>query len=114
MYKKNNEGNDCDKIFEVLSTLKNKKLKINNILIEKYKDMIKSSDFEQDYWSRTANGIYKIGHDSFRLMKWICYYDRSYYKNINYYDLMGSVLKCLNEISNEIIYILCWSEGSQI
>ena len=30
------EGNDYDEIYEVLST---KKLKINNILIEKYKDM---------------------------------------------------------------------------
>ena len=29
------EGDDYDKIYEVLSTLKNKKLKINNILIEK-------------------------------------------------------------------------------
>ena len=53
--------------------------------------MIKNSDFEQNYWSRTAQGIYKIGHDSIRLMKWICYYDRSYYENINYYDLMGSI-----------------------
>ena len=29
------EGNDYDKIYEVLSILKNEKLKINNILIEK-------------------------------------------------------------------------------
>ena len=72
------EGNDYNEIYKVLSTLKNKKLKINNILIEKYKDMIKNPDFEQNYWSRTAYGIYKIGHDSVRLMKWICYYDRSY------------------------------------
>ena len=28
-------------------------------------------DFEQDYWSRTAECIYKIGHDSFRLLKWL-------------------------------------------
>ena len=28
-------------------------------------------------------------------MKWICYYDRSYYENINYYDLMGSICKYL-------------------
>ena len=27
------------------------------------------------------------------LMKFICYYDRSYYENINYYDLMGSICK---------------------
>ena len=85
--------------YKVLSTLKNKKLKINNILIEKYKNVLENSDFEQDYWSRTASGIYKIGHDSIRLMKWICYYNRSHYGNINYYDLMASILTCLNEIS---------------
>ena len=40
-------------------------------------------DFGQDYWSRTAKGIYKIGHVSNRLMKWICYYGKSYHENIN-------------------------------
>ena len=93
------EGDDYDETFKILSTLKNKKLKINFTLIEKYKDMIKNTDFEQDYWSRTASGIYKIGQDSIRLMKWICYYDRSHYENLNYYDLMGSVCKHLNEKS---------------
>ena len=92
------EGDDYNEIYKVLSTLKNKKLKINNILIEKYENMIENSDFEQGYWSRTATGIYKIGHESIRLMKRICYYDRSYYENINYYDLMGSICKHLNEI----------------
>ena len=72
------EGDDYDEIYKVLSTLKNKKLKTNNTLIEKYKNMLENSDFEQNYWSRTATGIYKIGHDSIRLMKWICYYDRSF------------------------------------
>ena len=61
--------------------------------------MIKNPDFEQNYWSRTSTGSYKIGHDSIRLMKFVCYYDRSYYENINYYDLMASVLTVLN---NEI------------
>ena len=88
------EGNDNDEIDKVLSTLKNKKLKINNILIEKYKDMIINPDFEQDYWSRTAVGVYKIGHDSIRFLKWICYYDRSYYENTSYYDLVGSLCFC--------------------
>ena len=78
--------------------MKNKKLKINNTLIGKYENMLENSDFEQNYWSRTATGIHKIGHDSTRLMKWICYYDRSCYENIKYYDLMGSVLKYLNEL----------------
>ena len=85
------EGDDYDEIFKVLSTLKKNNLKVNNILVEKYKDMIKNPDFEQNCFSRTAKGIYKIGHDSLRLMKWICYYDRSYYENINYYDLMASI-----------------------
>ena len=93
------EGDDYDKIYEVLSTLKNKKLKINNILIEKYKNMTENPDFEQNHYSITSTGIYKIGHDSIRLMKWICYYDRSFYENISYYDLMGSVLKYFNELS---------------
>ena len=61
--------------------------------------MLENHNFEQDYWSRTAEGIYKSGHDSVRLMRWLTFYDRSYYEYINFYDMMGSVLKYLNEIS---------------
>ena len=93
------EGNDYDDIYKVLSTLKNKKLKINNTLIEIYEDMLKNRDFEQTYWSRTSTGIYKIVHDSVRLIKWICYYDRSYYENINYYDLMASIRRYIIDIT---------------
>ena len=64
------ESNDVEKIYEVLSTLK-KKFKKNNILIEKYKDMLENPDFYENFWSRTATGIYKIGHDSIRIMKWL-------------------------------------------
>ena len=42
------DGNDYDEIYKVLSTLKNKKLKINTILIEKYKNLLKNPDFEQN------------------------------------------------------------------
>ena len=45
------EDNDYEEIYEVLSTLKNKKLKINKTLIEKYKDMIVNEDSEQNYYS---------------------------------------------------------------
>ena len=61
--------------------------------------MLENLDFEQNNYSINSTGIYRIGHDSIRLKKKICSYDRSYYENINYYDLMGSVLNCLNEIS---------------
>ena len=60
------EGNDYDEICKLLSLLKNKKIKINIILIQKYKNMLESPNFEQNYWSRTAEGIYKNGHDSIR------------------------------------------------
>ncbi len=60
------EGNDYGEIYKVLSTLKNKKLRINNTLMEIYKDMLENSNFEQNYWSISAKGIYKIGHDCIR------------------------------------------------
>ena len=85
------EGDDYDEIYKVLSTLENKKLKINNILIVTYKDMLNNPNFEQNKFSLTSKGIYKIGHDSIRLVKWICYYERSYYENLNYFDLMDSI-----------------------
>ena len=93
------EGDDYDKIYDVFSTLKNKKRKISNALFEIYKDILKNPNFEQNNYSITSIGIYKIAHDSIRLVKWICYYDRSYYENINYYDLMGSICNYSNEIS---------------
>ena len=98
MYK-NYEGIDFDKNYEILSILKNKKLKVNNVLIEKYKDMLENPNFEQDHYSITSTGIYKVAHDSITLMRWIWYYDRMYNENINYYDLMGSICKHFNEIS---------------
>ena len=44
---------------------------------------------------KQPKSFYKIGHGCIKLMKWICYFDRSYYENKNYYDLMGSILICL-------------------
>ena len=78
------QGNKFNEKYKILSTLKNKKLKINNTLIEIYKDMLLKPNFEQNKYSLTSKGLYKIGYDSIRLRKWICYYDRSYYENINY------------------------------
>ena len=52
------EGDDFNEIYKVLSTLKNKKLKIKNNLIEIYQDMLKNPDFEQNKYSLTSSGIY--------------------------------------------------------
>ena len=79
-----------------LSSLKNRKLKINNMIIDKYKVMLENPDFEQGYWSRTAESIYSIGHDSIRKMNWLIYYNRSCYDRMIYFDLMGSIVKTVN------------------
>ena len=86
MYIKIFEGDEYDEIYKVLSTLKNKELKKNNTLIDINKDMLKNPTFEQNKYSLTSTGIYRIGHDSIWLIKWICYYNRSYYEKINYHD----------------------------
>ena len=39
--------------------------------------MLENPNFEQNKYSITSTGKYKIAHDSIRLMKWNCYYDRS-------------------------------------
>ena len=74
--------------------------------------MLEIPNFEHNKYSITSTSIHKNAHDSIRLMKWICYYDRPYYENINCYDLMASILKFLNEISKR--WILCWSKRSLI
>ena len=60
--------------------------------------MLENPNFEQNNYSLTSRGVYRIAHDSIRSMKWIRYYDRSCYGNINYYDMMGSNCKHLNEL----------------
>ena len=57
--------------------------------------MLENPNFEQNYYSRTAVGNYKTKHDIIRLMKWLIYYDQSYYDNLNYFDLVGSICKDL-------------------
>ena len=39
--------------------------------------------------------IYKIGYKAISLMVFLC--QCQYYKNINYYDLLGSILYVLND-----------------
>ena len=63
------ERQKFDENYKALSILKNNKRKTNNILIEKQKIMFNYLDFEKNYYSRTAEGFYKFGHASNRLMK---------------------------------------------
>ena len=61
--------------------------------------MNENLEFEQNYYPRTAKGIHNNGHIGIRLKKWLASYDRFHYGNMNYYDLMGSILKSSNELS---------------
>ena len=55
--------------------------------------MLENPGFEQNKYSLTSTVIYKIAHNSIRLMKWICFKDGSFYENNIYYDMMGSICK---------------------
>ena len=37
-----------------------------------------------------AKGIWKTGHDSVKLLKWMGYFD-TYYENDKFYDFMASI-----------------------
>ena len=59
-------------------------------------------DYKQNYYSLTATGKYKIGHESFPLLKYIANYDK-YYGIMKYFDSKCSICNIL--IRNEIP---CW------
>ena len=71
--------------------------------------MLENPNFGPNYYSRLALGIYKIGHDSIRLLKKLIRYDRSHNDNLNYFDLLGSVCKHLkiNEIPGQSVLRRC-------
>ena len=35
--------------------------------------MLKNPNFEQNKYSITSTGFYEVGHNSIRLLKWICF-----------------------------------------
>ena len=72
---KNNERDEINKLFDVFSELKNKNVKFKNKLIEKIENKNENHAFEQEYYSTRAKGIYKIRHDSMRIMSEMAYYD---------------------------------------
>ena len=61
--------------------------------------MKKNPVFEENYNSEIVEGIHILAHYSIRIMKGLCYADRHYYENVNYFVLVAIFLTCLNEIS---------------
>ena len=59
-------------------------------------------NFYEDQCSRQAKSIYKIGYKAIALMVFLC--QCQYYNNINYYDLLGSILRLLFKI-NKMKYL---------
>ena len=81
---------DYDIVFDIVSGLKYRKLNIKPELIKYYKLM--PENFYNDQCSKQARSIYKIGYKAISLMVFLC--QCQYYHNINYYDLLGSILSC--------------------
>ena len=84
------------KTFEVSSRLKNKKLNIENELVENYEKL--AGTFEQNHFSPTAKTIYRIGPDGIRLRNWVAYFDVQYEK-IKFFVLMQVLCLLLKECS---------------
>ena len=59
--------------------------------------MLKNPNFEQNKYSITSTGIYKLGFDSIPIMKWLIYFDSTFYENLNCFDLLGSICKYLSK-----------------
>ena len=79
--------------------MKNKKVGKENELIENYETVKKSHDFKEKNFSETTEGLFEYDQYSSRIMKRLCYADRPFYENLNYFVLMATSLTCLNEIS---------------
>ena len=56
------EADSFNEIFLELSAFKKRKPYIQNVLMERYEKM--DEGFEQNNFSLTAQGVYKIGYDS--------------------------------------------------
>ena len=45
-------------------------------------------EFQRNHFSRTAKGIYRLGHKCIKLMKWMAWYER-FFDNINFLSQFG-------------------------
>ena len=61
--------------------------------------MLEFPVFDQNCYSIKSTGIYRTGHDSIRLMKWLIYYYRIYYDIMKYFGLLGSLCRYFFEIA---------------
>ena len=80
-------GENYDKMLDVLSKLRNNKLKIKKQLIDIYKNM--PPEFQQTEFLKSAKRIYKISYDCNRFMIYLCRYNIT--NSINYFDLIGTI-----------------------
>ena len=80
------------KKYKFLSNLENEILKNNEILIDKFKDMLEYPVFAQIYNSRKPEVIQENGYGGVLLTIWFAFSDRSYSESLNYFHLMTSVL----------------------
>ena len=88
-------GSSESLIAAILLLLKKSKLNFNNIIFEKYCNMLYYSvEVANDY----AKGVWAYGYEALRLVKWLLI--DKYYDNINYFDLIYTIM---NKDKNIII-----------
>ena len=80
-------------IAAILLLLKKSKLNFNDTLLEKYNNLLNYDSNIVD-----ANGVWLYGYEALRLVKWL--QSDKYYDNINYFDLIYTIM---NKDKNIII-----------
>ena len=76
-------GSDLNLIAATLLFLKKSKLNFNDVIFEKYCNM-------GCYVDENAKGVWVYGYEALRLVKWL--QSDKYYDNINYFDLIYTIM----------------------
>ena len=99
----NTTYNTTHEVINKLQSLKGKtKLTFHKIISKYYDEMnIRNFKFEEDPFSKNAQGISKIYHEVLLLMKFLQTEPQVKNVNINYYDLFYTVIK--NRDDKEIV-----------
>ena len=99
-------GSSESLIATTLLLLKKSKLNFNSIIFEKYCNMLDKLDFSVVL---DAKSVWVYGYEALRLVKWLQV--EKYYDNINYFDLIYTIM---NKDKNIIIITIVFESINEL
>ena len=85
------EGDDLENMVVCLTSVKNRKLYIKNVLIGKKQKLLKKFWLRTSFLFKTTKSVHQIELNSARSLKWTGCYDKYFEKKI--FDLLGICFK---------------------